>query len=97
MNKTEGANLRVILYEGAGSQPMDSEDRFKAISALLDNGFEVTRPAEGGTVTREDDSRREAGQPQFCDACFTSDYPTKLTDREKSEGRRSSALLTETA
>ena len=69
MNKTEGANLRVILYEGAGSQPMDAEDRFKAISALLDNGFEVTRPAEGGAVTREDDSpllvlgKFEAGRP----------------------------------
>ncbi len=23
---------------------------------------------------------RDAAQPQFCDACFTGDYPVKLTD-----------------
>ncbi|HET8612452.1 MAG TPA: amidophosphoribosyltransferase [Sphingomonas sp.] len=25
---------------------------------------------------------REEGKPQFCDACFTGDYPTHLTDQE---------------
>lgn len=25
---------------------------------------------------------RDGEQPQFCDACFTGDYPTRLTDRE---------------
>jgi amidophosphoribosyltransferase len=25
---------------------------------------------------------RDAGDPQFCDACFTGDYPTRLTDIE---------------
>jgi amidophosphoribosyltransferase len=24
---------------------------------------------------------RDASSPQFCDACFTGDYPTRLTDR----------------
>jgi amidophosphoribosyltransferase len=41
------------------------------------------------------EARREAGQPQFCDACFTGDYPTKLTDREQREGWRSGPLLAE--
>jgi amidophosphoribosyltransferase len=27
-------------------------------------------------------ARRNNELPQFCDACFTGDYPTSLTDRE---------------
>jgi amidophosphoribosyltransferase len=26
---------------------------------------------------------RNAGEPQRCDACFTGDYPTRLTDQEE--------------
>ena len=29
------------------------------------------------------ESGRIAGQPQYCDACFTGDYPTRLTDHEQ--------------
>jgi Pyruvate/2-oxoacid:ferredoxin oxidoreductase delta subunit len=54
MNKTEGKNLRVVLYEGPGSAPLPAEDRFRAISALLQNGFEVSHPAAGGSVARND-------------------------------------------
>ncbi|MBI3858269.1 MAG: ferredoxin family protein [Planctomycetes bacterium] len=54
MNKTEGRNLRVVLYEGPGSAPLPAEDRFRAISSLLQNGFEVSRPAAGGSVARAD-------------------------------------------
>jgi len=54
MNKTEGKNLRVVLYEGPGSAPLPPEDRYRAISALLQNGFEVSRPAAGGTVAKAD-------------------------------------------
>jgi amidophosphoribosyltransferase len=28
------------------------------------------------------EARREAAMPQFCDACFTGDYPTGLTDAD---------------
>jgi amidophosphoribosyltransferase len=28
---------------------------------------------------------REEAQPQYCDACFTGAYPTRLTDREELE------------
>jgi amidophosphoribosyltransferase len=28
------------------------------------------------------EARREAGQPQYCDACFTGDYPTRLADAD---------------
>ena len=56
MSKTHGANLRVVFYEGPGAVPLAAEERFGAISSLLDNGFEVTRPANGGTVSRADAS-----------------------------------------
>jgi Pyruvate/2-oxoacid:ferredoxin oxidoreductase delta subunit len=56
MNRTAGANLRVVLYEGPGSAPLPPADRFQAVSALLENGFEVTRPALGGAVSRPDAS-----------------------------------------
>ena len=54
MNKTEGKNLRVVFYEGPGSAPLPAGDRYRAISALLQNGFEVSRPAAGGAVARAD-------------------------------------------
>ena len=32
-------------------------------------------------------SERDTGQPQRCDACFTGDYPTRLTDAEENNRR----------
>jgi Pyruvate/2-oxoacid:ferredoxin oxidoreductase delta subunit len=41
--------LRVLLYEGRGSAPLDAEERFALLAALLENGFPVSRPiAETG-------------------------------------------------
>ncbi len=37
---------------------------------------------------------RDAGQPQFCDACFTGEYPIPLPDMDKNADRQLS-LLTE--
>jgi amidophosphoribosyltransferase len=37
--------------------------------------------------------RRDPDAPQFCDACFTGDYPTKLTDREDGVDERQLSLL----
>ena len=42
------------------------------------------------------EARRENGLPQFCDACFTGDYPTKLTDREHREDGQTIPPLAET-
>ncbi len=49
-SKTEGTNLRVFLYEGTGSTRLSDAARVEALSSLLDNGFEVTRPAPGAEV-----------------------------------------------
>ena len=56
MSRTEGRNLRVVLYEGPGSAPLADEERYQALSALLDNGFEVTRPVAGQEVAPPDDA-----------------------------------------
>ena len=56
MSRTEGKNLRVLLYEGPGSTPLENDARYQALSSLLNNGFEVTRPVEGQQVAPPDDS-----------------------------------------
>ena len=41
---------------------------------------------------------RNSPLPQFCDACFTGEYPTRLTDREATrDSVRQLSLLSETA
>ena len=40
--------------------------------------------------------QRNALQPQFCDACFTGDYPIRLTDKVEGEsGQKQLNLLAE--
>ncbi len=39
---------------------------------------------------------RHPASPQFCDACFTGDYPTRLTDRAGNTVVRQLSLLAET-
>ena len=56
MSRTEGRNLRVVLYEGPGSTPLAEQDRYQVLSSLLDNGFEVTRPIAGQEVAPPDDA-----------------------------------------
>jgi len=50
MNLTTATTLRVVLYEGADAQPLDSTNRFSALTALLEKGFAVTRAVAGGRV-----------------------------------------------
>jgi amidophosphoribosyltransferase len=38
---------------------------------------------------------RDEAQPQYCDACFTGAYPTRLTDQEEAEAPDQLALLAE--
>ena len=40
---------------------------------------------------------RDPEAPQFCDACFTGDYPTRLSDRDGDEMPRQLTLLAEMA
>jgi amidophosphoribosyltransferase len=43
------------------------------------------------------EARRNRDAPQYCDACFTGDYPTALTDRDGTGDVRQLNLLSETA
>jgi Pyruvate/2-oxoacid:ferredoxin oxidoreductase delta subunit len=54
VSSSNGTSLRVVLYEGPGSEPLPADERFRTVTALLENGFEVTRPAAGQTVARAD-------------------------------------------
>jgi Pyruvate/2-oxoacid:ferredoxin oxidoreductase delta subunit len=38
--------LRIVLYEGEGSEPLPASDRFDVLSTLLDRGFRVTRAGD---------------------------------------------------
>jgi amidophosphoribosyltransferase len=41
--------------------------------------------------------RRDPDAPQFCDACFSGDYPTRLTDEEGGNRQAQLSLLAESA
>ncbi len=43
------------------------------------------------------ETRRNANQPQFCDACFSGDYPIELTDFDGGHTDRQLSLLAEVA
>lgn len=51
MNLKTETTLRVVLYEGEGAQPFDSQQRFAAMSALLERGFAVSRTVENRAST----------------------------------------------
>jgi Pyruvate/2-oxoacid:ferredoxin oxidoreductase delta subunit len=48
--------LRVVLYEGSGAATVAPEDRFAAVSALLERGFGVTRAGAERPVAPADTS-----------------------------------------
>jgi Pyruvate/2-oxoacid:ferredoxin oxidoreductase delta subunit len=51
MSLTDQSTLRVVLYEGADVQPLDSATRFAAFTALLERGFAVTQVVKDGKVS----------------------------------------------
>ncbi|MBU6401736.1 MAG: ferredoxin family protein [Verrucomicrobia bacterium] len=56
MTLKEQVTLRVVLYEGEGSQPLAAADQFAALTALLEKGFAVTRTGATGRVAPADRS-----------------------------------------
>ncbi len=54
VSKTDGLNLRVVLYEGAGTTVLSDDARLQTLTALLEEGFEVSRPAPGGHESPSD-------------------------------------------
>jgi Pyruvate/2-oxoacid:ferredoxin oxidoreductase delta subunit len=56
MSLKDQSTLRIVLYEGDGAQPLEAQDRFTALTALLEKGFTITRSTAGGRVARADRS-----------------------------------------
>ena len=56
MSLKDQTTLRVVLYEGAGAEPLAAADRYAAMSALLEKGYAVTRASGTGTVATADRS-----------------------------------------
>ena len=48
--------LRIVLYEGAGGQPTEADQRFAAMTALLEKGFAIARVTGEGKVAPADRS-----------------------------------------
>jgi Pyruvate/2-oxoacid:ferredoxin oxidoreductase delta subunit len=69
MSLKDQTTLRIVLYEGAGSERLEAQDRFATVTALLEKGFAVTRAGGEGDVARPDHSwllvlgRFEGGRP----------------------------------
>src|SRR5678816_3531116 len=43
--------LRVVVYEGEGSRPLDDAQRYDLMRTLLEKGYAVTRTRSGGAVS----------------------------------------------
>ena len=54
--KLEGKRVRVVLFEGEGTAPLDAELRYETMLALLEAGHPVTRPTGQGSVAPSDGS-----------------------------------------
>ena len=48
--------MRVVLYEGKGSRPLDHERRLDTLVTLLEDGHSITRSATDGAVAPADDA-----------------------------------------
>jgi Pyruvate/2-oxoacid:ferredoxin oxidoreductase delta subunit len=46
--------VRVVLYEGDGATALEANDRYAAMSALLERGYAVTRSTQGGRVAPQE-------------------------------------------
>ncbi|QPQ55391.1 amidophosphoribosyltransferase [Allosphingosinicella flava] len=72
---------------------VDTPERGKLLAARMDLG-EMARYIDAdslafisvdGLYRALGENGRAAAQPQYCDACFTGDYPTTLTDQGEAE------------
>ncbi len=54
MSLKDQSTLRVVLYEGEGAQPLTTDERFTAMTALLERGYAVTRTTTQGSVAPAD-------------------------------------------
>lgn len=53
MSKLAGLEVRVVLYEGQGSTPLEAGERLRILEALLESGCSVSSLKNGQTVTTQ--------------------------------------------
>ncbi len=56
MSLKDQTTLRLVLYEGRGSQALEPAERWATLTALLENGYAVTRTGGDGAVAPPDRS-----------------------------------------
>ena len=54
MSLKDQSTVRVVLYEGAGAEALESGQRYAAMTALLERGYAVTRTTTRGVVAPSD-------------------------------------------
>jgi Pyruvate/2-oxoacid:ferredoxin oxidoreductase delta subunit len=54
MSLKDQTTLRIVLYEGQGAQSLANDDRFAAVTALIEKGYTLSRARADGTVDRFD-------------------------------------------
>jgi amidophosphoribosyltransferase len=82
---------------------VDTPERAKLLAAQMNvaemgdfiNADSLAFVSIDGLYRALGEGERDEAQPQQCDACFTGDYPTRLTDHEESEPTDQLALLAE--
>ena len=78
----------MLLFPTGVSGATDSSSMLLAISARISSVIDSARdrgrePSDGAR-----DAGRDPERPQYCDACFTGDYPTSLTDMARREDKQ---------
>ena len=85
---------------------VDTPDRDELLAAKLDvEGMRELIGADSlsfisidGLYRAMGEPGRDADAPQFCDACFSGEYPIRLTDQENGNGNsKQLSLLADTA
>ncbi|MEM7570198.1 MAG: amidophosphoribosyltransferase [Pseudomonadota bacterium] len=82
---------------------VDTPERSKLLAATMDvqemtsyiGADTLSYLSMDGLYRALGEDARDAMQPQFCDACFSGEYPTKLTDRKELESPKQLSLLAE--
>lgn len=80
---------------------VDTPDRSKLLAAQMDvaemarfiNVDSLAFLSIEGLYRAVGETSRHAAQPQYCDACFTGDYPTMLTDQQAQDNPGQLTLL----
>jgi amidophosphoribosyltransferase len=82
---------------------VDTPERAKLLAAKLDLGGmtdfihadSLAFVSIDGLYKALGEAQRTEGRPRYCDACFTGDYPTTLTDHDESSAVDQLAMLDE--